>query len=126
MPSATVKPPKGKHGGPRPGAGRRPVFGDEVMVVVTANLSEAQRSRLVVLGGVQWLRSVLSLPQLPKLEARAGRGKDGQLKMVSFRLTAQQRDRFQAAGGSVWLRQVLNRSIAAAEILAMLDEPEQS
>ena len=106
--------PKGQHGGAREGGGRSPLYEEGALVVVTANVTAAQRDRLAALGGAQWLRDVLDRERQPTLTRQKEPARDEPMSVVSFRLTLTQRATIRENGGAPWLRQVLDRSIAAA------------
>jgi len=110
-------PPARPHGGYRPGAGRKAIYG-ELMGVMTLRLTQAQAERMTELGGSDWLREVLSADTLPQA-VTSGAPAD-RLKVINVRLTQAQRDRLQSVGGGKWLRQVLDRSIAAAQTNALI------
>ena len=84
------------------------------MVVVTANVTAAQRERLAVLGGAQWLRDVLDRGRQSIARRMREPARVVPMGVVSFRLTLTQRATMRENGGAAWLRQVLDRSIAAA------------
>jgi hypothetical protein len=55
---------KKKHGGPRPGAGRKRE-GEEVTIVVPIRLQPQQKDKLKRLGGAKWIRKKIDCAKEP-------------------------------------------------------------
>jgi hypothetical protein len=53
-----------KHGGARPGSGRKPLFDGEALEPVSIKMSRGQREKLKQLGGAPWVREKIDKAKL--------------------------------------------------------------
>jgi hypothetical protein len=62
----SMKQPKNNHGGAGRGQGRKPLEEGAVTVVVSTKMTEAQRDKLLRLGGSPWIRERIDKAREPK------------------------------------------------------------
>ena len=64
----TTKP---KHGGPGRGQGRKPIKEGQDTVTVSLRMTEAQRAKLALLGGAEWVRQRIDKAKPPNVGGNA-------------------------------------------------------
>lgn len=57
-----------KRGGPGRGQGRKPITKGQSTVTVSLRLTEAQRAKLALLGGAEWVRQRIDKAKAPNAE----------------------------------------------------------
>ena len=62
----------GQRGGPGRGQGRKPVKAGEETVTVSLRMTEAQREKLALLGGADWIRKRIDKAKAPNATSHRG------------------------------------------------------
>jgi len=60
------------HGGPGRGQGRKPLAAGEQTVMFALRMTVAQREKLALLGGAEWLRGKIDKAKAPNASFRGG------------------------------------------------------
>lgn len=66
-----------KRGGPGRGQGRKPVADGQQTVTVSLRMTEAQRDKLALLGGAEWVRKMIDKAKAPNAEVTGVPGFSG-------------------------------------------------
>jgi len=62
-----------QRGGPGRGQGRKPIKEGQDTVTVSLRMTEAQRDKLSLLGGAEWVRQRIDKAKAPNVELRGAR-----------------------------------------------------